>query len=419
MAGQGRFGRTAGRRRGAALVLTALVLAGSLLTGGCADGPRRDTTAQEVQRTLDARAAAVLRHDEAGYLAALDPSARQLAAVGRAEFANLAEVPLGSWEYRVTHARSSGGRATADAELRYRLDGYDTSPVTAERRLELAERDGRWYITADRPGHGGGQQLWQQGDVEVVRGTRSLVLGVGQPSARLEQMAAEADRAVPAVSAAWAGAWAGRVVVMVPASLEAMGRLLGAPAAEYRGIAAVTTGRAGPPGKGDGPLPADRVTVNPEAYGLLGDLGRRVVLTHETAHVATRAHTSASTPLWLSEGFADWAAYRGTGGDLRQAAPELRRAVLGGDVPAALPTDADFRFGGDARVLGRAYEGGRLACELIADRWGEDRLRAFYRAVGASEARDGAVESALDEVLGTSPERFTADWREYMGERLG
>ncbi|MFI1468750.1 hypothetical protein [Streptomyces wuyuanensis] len=419
MAGQGFLGRTAGRRRGAALVLTGLVLAGSLLTGGCADAPRRDTTAQEVQRTLDARAAAVLRHDEAGYLAAVDPSARQLAAVGRAEFANLAEVPLGSWEYRVTGVRSSGGRATADAELRYRLDGYDTSPVTAERRLELAERDGRWYITADRPGHGGGEQLWQQGDVEVVHGKHSLVLGVGQEPGRLEQIAAEADRAVPAVSAAWGGAWAGRVVVMVPASLDAMGRLLGAPASEYRGIAAVTTGSAGPPGKSAGPVPADRVTVNPEAYGLLGDLGRRVVLTHETAHVATRAHTSASTPLWLSEGFADWAAHRGTGRDLRRAAPELRRAVLGGDVPAALPADADFRFGGDARALGRAYEGGLLACELIADRWGEDRLRAFYRAVGAAEARDGAVESALDKVLGTSPERFTADWREYLGERLG
>ncbi|MDI9888864.1 hypothetical protein QMZ92_32055 [Streptomyces sp. HNM0645] len=388
------------------------------MTGGCADAPRRDTTGRDVQRTLDARAAAVLRHDEAGYLAALDPSARQLKAAARAEFANLAEVPLSSWEYRLTGVRRSGVRATADVELRYRLDGYDPSPVTAERRLELAERNGRWHITADRPGRGGGQQLWQQGDIEVVRGTHSLVLGVGQEPAWLRRIASDADRAVPAVSAAWGGAWAGRVVVVVPASLDAMGRLLGAPAAEYRGIAAVTTGRAAAPDKGGGPAPADRVTVNPEAYEVLGDLGRRVVLTHETAHVATRAHTSAATPLWLSEGFADWAAYRGTGRDPRRAAPELRRAVLRGELPAALPTDADFRFGGDARALGRAYEGGWLACELIADRWGEERLRAFYRTVGASGERDGAVESALDEVLGTSPERFTADWREYVRERL-
>ncbi|MFE0273415.1 hypothetical protein ACFWZY_15010 [Streptomyces sp. NPDC058992] len=418
MAGEGFLGRRTGRRRGTALVLTGLVLAGSLLTGGCADAPRRDTTGRQVQRTLDARAAAVLRHDEAGYLAALDPSARQLKAAGRAEFANLTEMPLSSWEYLLTGVRRAGDRAVADAELRYRLDGYDPSPVTAARRLELAERNGRWYITADRPGRGGGQQLWQQGDVEVVRGTHSLVLGVGQEPARLRRIAADADRAVPAVTAAWGGAWAGRVVVVVPASLDAMGRLLGAPAEEYRGVAAVTTGSAAAPGRGGGPASADRVTVNPEAYGLLGELGRRVVLTHETAHVATRAHTSAATPLWLSEGFADWAAYRGSGQDPRRTAPELRRSVVRGDLPTALPADADFRFGGDSRALGRAYEGGWLACELIADRWGEERLRAFYRTVGAAGGREAAVESAFDKVLGTSPERFTADWREYVGERL-
>ncbi|RNL74041.1 hypothetical protein EBF04_06595 [Streptomyces sp. I6] len=389
------------------------------MTGGCSGAPGRDTTGREVQRMLDDRAAAVLRRDEAGYLSAIDPSARRLRTSGQAEFANLSGLPLGSWEYRLTGVRRSGGRAAADAELRYRLDGYDASPVTAVRRLELAERDGRWYITADRPGPGAAQPLWQQGDIEVVRGTHSLVLGVGQEQARLRRVAADADRAVPAVSAAWGGAWAGRVVVVVPGSLDAMGRLLGAPAEQYRGVAAVTTGLAAAPGKAGGPAPADRVTVNPEAYGALGDHGRRVVLTHETAHVATRAHTSAATPLWLSEGFADWAAYRGTGRDARATAPELRRAVLGGDLPDALPADGDFHFGGGEHALGRAYEGGLLACELIAARWGEDRLRAFYRAVGAAESRDGAVESAFGEVLGTSRERFTADWREYLVERLG
>ncbi|WP_435864063.1 hypothetical protein [Streptomyces spongiicola] len=440
MAGQGFLGWTAARRGRAAvllpagrvvagrfptgrvlvvLVLVVLVLTGALPAGGCAGAPGRDTTGREVQRMLDDRAAAVLRHDEAGYLSAVDPSARQLTAAGRAEFANLSALPLRSWEYRLTEVRRSGDRAAADAELRYRLDGFDASPATAGRRLELAERDGRWYITADRPGPGAAQPLWQQGDIEVVRGTHSLVLGAGQQQARLRKIAADADRAVPAVSAAWGGAWPGRVVVLVPGSLDAMGRLLGAPAEQYRGVAAVTTGLAAAPGEAGGPAPADRVTVNPEAYEALGDHGRRFVLTHETAHVATRAHTSAATPLWLSEGFADWAAYRGTGRDARETAPELRRAVLGGDLPGALPADGDFRFGGGERALGRAYEGGLLACELIAARWGEDRLRAFYRAVGAAESRDGAMDSAFGEVLGTSRDRFTADWREYLVERLG
>lgn len=159
--------------------------------------------------------------------------------------------------------------------------------------------------------------------------------------------------------------------------------------------------------------------VNPDAYGVLGAFGRQLVLTHETVHVATRAATTPSTPVWLSEGFADWVAYRDAGRTAAQAAPELRRAVLAGELPARLPDDPDFAFGGDAEALARAYEGGWLACALIADRWGEGELRDFYRAVGAHPGREGAVEQALQEVLGTTPEEFTADWRAYLKERLG
>ncbi|MET7620310.1 hypothetical protein [Streptomyces sp. NPDC005408] len=391
-----------------------LGLAAVLLASGCAAPGAPDTTVRDIQRTLDARAAAVIGHDERAYLEAVDPAAASLRTVERREFRNLADVPLSSWGYRLGDVKRHGTRAVAQAELRYRIDGYDTAPVTASRTLELAEHDGYWYVTADRAGKGGGRQLWQQGDVQVVRGKRSLVLAVGQDGKRLRSVAATADRAVPAVSAAWPSHWAGRVVVLVPASLGAMGELLGAPAASYRGIAAVTTGETGAPGT----APADRVIVNPEAYAVLGDYGQGVVLTHETTHVATRAYTSAATPMWLSEGFADWVAYRGSGSTTGQIAPELQRAVRGGDAPAGLPLDADFGFGGDADKLARAYEGGWLACELMAERWGEQKLTAFYRAVGGGRHRAGAVEKAMVDVLGTSPADFTVRWREYLRERL-
>lgn len=420
MAGQGRARRAAGRRGGAGLGGALLLLLSACALSACA-GPAAepDTTAGDIQRTLDGRAAAVLARDADAYLAALHPGATKLRAAQRAEFANLADVPLSSWEYRVTGVDRKGqNRATVQAELRYRITGYDSVPISADRELDLDERDGRWYVTADRPGENGGRQLWQQGDVRVVRGARSLVLGVGQSGARLTRIAKAADRAVPAVSAAWPGDWARRVVILVPASLDGMAGLLGAPAAGYRGIAAVTTGEAG----GAGAAPADRVIVNPEAYGMLGDFGQSVVLTHETAHVATRTHTSGATPMWLSEGFADWVAYRGTGRSAAQAAPELRRAVVGGTGPAELPGDEEFGFEGDAEDpdrLARSYEGGWLACELIADEWGEEKLTAFYRAVGGHPGRDGAVEKAMNDVLATTPGEFTARWRDYLRERLG
>ncbi|WP_432132589.1 hypothetical protein [Streptomyces tendae] len=401
----------AGRRRvsgpsgvsGSSVVALCLLLVALVACGGrtTADPARAD-----VQRVLDRRAAAVLAHDAAAY-------ARTGTGTG---FDHLSAIPLAAWSYRVRDVQRTGDTATADVELRYRVEGYDRGPVTAGRTVRLS-RDGgggAWSVDSDRPAKESGQQPWDQGAVEVVRGTHSLVLGVGQSTAMLRRFADLADRAVPAVSDAWDGDWSRRVVVVVPRSVEGMAGLLGSPASSYRGIAAVTTGETG----GREHAPADRIIVNPDAYGLLGSLGKQVVLTHETTHVATRADTTSATPLWLSEGYADWVGYRGSGRTAAQAAPELADAVAEGRVPARLPTDEDFGFTADAEELARAYEGGWLACRMIAEQWGEDRLDAFYRSVGAHDKRAGAVEDALHEVLGTTPDDFTARWREYLRARL-
>ncbi|MFJ2401827.1 hypothetical protein ACIOUE_11070 [Streptomyces xanthochromogenes] len=410
MAGHGRGrGTRGGRAAGCALAVL-------LLGAACsAPGTAPDATAGQVQRVLDRRAAAVLKHDAAGYLAAVDPAASALRAAQGAEFANLAQVPLTSWAYKVTQVDRHGTTATAQVDLRYRIQGYDSAPVTAARTLSLDRRGADWYVTGDRPARGAAQLLWQQGAVTAVHGAHSLILGVGQDPARLREIAAAEDTAVPAVSGAWPGKWAGRVVVLVPASLDAMAALLGAPAASYRGIAAVTTGEAG----GAGAAPADRVIVNPDAYAVLGDLGRKVVLTHETTHVATRAHTSPATPMWLSEGYADWVGYRDTGRTAAQAAPELQKAVRAGDLPADLPSDADFGFDGGADRLARAYEGGWLACRMIAARWGDATLARFYTEVGDQPHREGATEKAMTDQLGLTPREFTAQWRDYVRAQLG
>ncbi|MEU3603845.1 hypothetical protein AB0E83_00010 [Streptomyces sp. NPDC035033] len=401
-----------GARRPGAVLLALLLALAALVGCGTAARPA-DPALHEVQALLDRHAEALLDRDETAWLAAADPSHR---AAARTEFRRLAAVPLAGWSYRVTGVDRTGeGRLTARVERGHRVAGYDRGLLGTGRIMELAERGGRWYLTGERPADGAPARIWEQGEVTAVRGARSLVLGVGQDRARLAEIARLADRAVPAVDAAWGRDWARRVLVLVPASLDGMGGLLAVDGSQYRGIAAVTTGETGR--RAD--APADRVIVNPDAYGVLGDFGRELVLTHETVHVATRAHTTPSTPVWLSEGFADWAAYRGTGRTPAQAAPELRRAVRAGEVPAALPEDADFGFSGDADALARAYETGWLACAMIADRWGEDRLTAFYREVGGHPGREGAVESALRKALDTTPEEFTAGWRAYLRAQLG
>ncbi|MFC8287153.1 hypothetical protein [Streptomyces cyaneofuscatus] len=418
MAVRGRDAR--GRRPRLPRRAAGLALAVLLTASACAAPADADTTltVREIDATLERRAAAVLARDPAGYLDALAPDAAKLRAAQRTELANLADVPLKSWAYEVKGiTEEDGDWATAEVELRYRIDGYDTAPVAARRTLELMRDGERWYVSADRPAKGASDQLWHQGEVAVVRGAHSLVLGVGRPEEELRQIADTVDLAVPAVSDAWPQPWARRVVVHVPDSVESMAGLLGSPETSYRGIAAVTTGEAGTTGKR--PALADRVIVNPQAYASLGSFGQRVVLTHETTHVATRTSTSTATPVWLSEGFADWAAYRGEDRTPDLIAPELTGAVRAGDVPAGLPDDKDFGFDGDPAELARAYESAWMACELIAERWGKEKLTAFYAAVGAHPGRDGAVEQAMGSVLDTTPEEFTADWRDYLSARLG
>ncbi|WP_406182261.1 hypothetical protein [Streptomyces sp. NBC_01006] len=335
-----------------------------------------------------------------------------VAAWSRTPPAQLAGIPLEGWAYEVSSVRRDGERATTRAELRYRLTGYDTAPAGSAREV-LLSRDGadggRWRVTGDRAAPGAPPQLWDQGPVEVVEGAHALVLGVGQSPQTLSAVAAEAERAVPAASAAWPREWAGRVVVLVPGSLERMAQLLGRPAAEYRGMGAVTTGRVGA-----AKAPADRVVVNPEGWAELSAAGRGIVLTHEVTHVATRAATTARTPLWLSEGFADWAAYRGGTTTARQAAPALGRAVQRGELPAALPADEAFAFGGDPEALARAYEGAWLACRLIAAKWGDATLVRLYERAGREP-----LATALEETIGGDLPGLTLAWQAGLREELG
>ncbi|MGP3685485.1 hypothetical protein ACTVZO_12360 [Streptomyces sp. IBSNAI002] len=350
-----------------------------LLSAGCALRPPADTAGAAVRRAV--------------------------AEWSRTPPERLAGIPVEDWAYEVDSVRRDGVRALVRAELRYRLTGYDPAPAGSARELELREEAGSWRVTADRPAPGTQPQLWDQGPVSVVRGTHALVLGgSGQGEDTLRGIAAEADRAVPAAAAAWPRPWAGRVVVLVPGSLERMAELLGGTADAYRGMGAVTTGRVGA-----GPAPADRVVVNPEGYAELGEAGRRIVLTHEVTHVATRAATTARTPLWLSEGFADWAAYRGGSTTPEQGAPALARAVRRGEAPAGLPATEDFAFGGDPQALARAYEGAWLACRLIAGKWGEEALVALYERAGREP-----LPAALQETLGVDQAGLTKAWQEAL-----
>ena len=368
-----------------------------------------------VRSLLAARGTAVLHHDRAAFLATVDPRAGAFLRRQAALLDALAPVPLASWSYELDAGqRPVGARWAADVTLRYRLAGFDRVPALRRQHLTFVERGGRPYVASDEdPGHRADRDLWDTGPVAVARGARVLVLARPGPSGPLAALAAEADRAVRRVTGVWGPGWAERVVLVVPQTQRELARLVPG-AGDLSQVAALETAELDRPGRGSHPV-GDRVLINPPVFARLGALGRRVVLTHEITHVASRAVTGAAVPTWLVEGLADYVGYQGVDVPLAVTARELRRDVRAGRLPSRLPPDAAYD-GADPR-LAQTYEKSWRAVSLLASRYGQGPLLRFYRRVGQGTG-PGVVDSELRAELGTSLSAFTAAWRAQLLEEL-
>jgi hypothetical protein len=398
-------------------------------TGAGSGGWTRETRfGRDLQVLLDRHGRAMLVRNKAAFLADVDTRAPAYRQRQARLFDAVAGIPLSVWSYTTLGEGpplSAGRRAalgadavTARVEFRHRIAGYDAIEVRHELVLTAVRRSGRWQLAAEGAGPGAplATGLWDLGTVTVVKGKRSLVLGLGSAPS-LRRYAEEADSAVSAVTGVWGRDWPQRVVVVVPKTTRQLAAILGGQPDDYTRIAAVTTGVFNSTARKHS---ADRVVINPATYPQLRSVGRRVVLTHEVTHVATRAISDGSVPLWLSEGFADYVGYHGAEVPVRVAAADLFDEVRTGRAadPLPLPSDADFHS--RTAKLTTAYERAWLACRFIAEEWGQRALIRFYTAVGRSDAdASDAVATGLRQVLGTTPARFRSDWQDYVEDHAG
>jgi hypothetical protein len=384
---------------------------------------------QALQDVLATRSRSVLDHDRAAWLSTVDPRSAAFRDDQSTVFANLRSVPFSDWSYTFAgvaappsaeRQRALGGPAwVARVQAGYRLKGYDRASSLTEQYLTMVERQGQWYVASTSDGETV-PQPWDLGRVRVVRGDRVLALGTASTST-LKDFATAGDRAVTRITSVWGGSWPRRAVLVVPRTEKEMGRLLQRPSEGLSQIAAVTTGELA---DGDhGLARSDRVVVNPNAFARLGPSGRRVVLVHEMTHVAVRSSTTAPVPIWLSEGFADYVGYQDVGLSRRTIAADVLALVRRGKGPRELPgIDA---FDPTKTTIAPAYSGAWLACQLIADRYGQRTLVQLYRQVattpvGASGPDPGAAtDAAFQKVLHTSVARFTAMWRDDLQALAG
>ena len=394
-------------------------------SGTAGPGPAADLTvarAESVPRLLAQRARAVLDRDDRAFLATVDPAAEAFRADQRRLIRRLSDVPLESWSYQVigegpglavdTAAALPDGAAIVRVRLTYRLVGTATD-TDREQYVTVLPRGDRWLLAGDTDASSSGfdtqRDVWDLGPVRVVRGQRSLVIGdaTGADRSAMRRLAGEADRAVAAVDRLWDREWSRRPMLVLPASQRDMATLIGSEGDGLAQIAAVTTGALQ-----DGLSRGDRVVINPGAFATLGTLGRQVVLSHETTHVATRATGVTPVPIWLSEGFADYVAYDATSIPTAIVASDVLEDVRDGQGPKVLPGAADFDAGeGD---IAAAYESAWLACRMIADRYGERRLVRLYAALNDS-AGPGWPEETV-EVLGITSEQVERQWRRYLAD---
>ena len=437
----------------AAVPLVALLLAeaGLAVRNSTDDSPtsqtgqhHASTTTTQAERAAEAEAAraaalrdvvhrraeALIQHDRAEWRSTLDPTRPRFDRQQMQLFDNLHEVPLASWTYSFDpgQERPAVGRSTRYGvpswapltfRLHYRLKGFDERATSLMQYPTFVQRDGDWYFASFDDFRGQGRRsatdLWDFGPVSVVRTPDVLVLGHPESLATMQGLAAEVAADIPRVNAVWGSNWAQRVVVLVPSTQRELSQVVN-DYGDLSDIAAVATAEV-TVGKGDPNPVGDRIGINPANWPKLSMLGRRIVITHELTHVASRAVTSGSTPKWLAEGFADYVGYLDSGVPTTFVAQDLRSEVLTGTAPQTFPTDESFR--GSSARLSQSYEASWLACRLIAQRWGQAALVRFYAAVGRSHARPAAaVAAAATHVLHVSSRELLSQWRGFVRSEL-
>jgi len=406
-------------RAGAALlaVVVAVVVARCAVTSSArADQPEQQVRAGAAA-TLATRTAALAAHDKAAYLATDADGAFKTA--DEQVFDNLTALPLASWSMVLAAGQSSSVKAGVahlyQVTESYELSGADYKQATDTRYLTFAERGGKWLVSSGSDGAAAGlhsdTQIWDQGPVSVVHGSRSIVIGLGGEQ-RLKPFADLADHAAMKAAKVWGAAgWKGAVVVVVPMNQAQVERLLDSAPGSLTGVVAITAGEGGQTLTA---APASRVLVNPDAFDGEAPDAWQFFFDHELTHVATRAWTTSAVPLWISEGAADYTGYLGSSISTDRRFQELANAVSqNGWQPRNLPSADDFAGSGDA--VSRTYQISNLACALIAEKYGQAKLVAFYKAVGTAPAGTAdPVDHAFRTVLGTTAADFTVKWRAFV-----
>jgi hypothetical protein len=409
------------------LLAASLVVAASGISGPARAQDAAEDRAQ-IQELVDQRAGALLEGDREAFMATLDKTSQDFLTRQERLFRGFQDVPVESLSYRVAWDRRGdlvrpsdrdvyGGADQVSIPLteeRYRIKGFDRRDAVEDFYFTYVKRDGGWLIVEDSDLDDitlySARHLWDSGPVETKRSRHFLMLshpcGKGPCASLGEDFLELAEAGLERARRYWLGPWDERVVVLVPRSGNELERIIQSTfdlenfvAFAYSTVD-VTTGVD---------YTGHRIIPNPKAFSGRAEDSVLQILAHELLHIATRNSAGPFVPIFVDEGFADYA-----GND---AAPEglafFNADVAGGAFDGRLPEDFEFTVG-DGTEIYRNYQKAQSAVRYFVDRFGLEAFNRFYRRLGRIEIAPGTARFHIDRALrattGMTYERFQEAW---------
>ncbi|WP_248964059.1 hypothetical protein [Sphaerisporangium perillae] len=393
---------------------------------------------------------AVLEHGNAyqtgdlkGYLKIFDQKNAALVKAQTRTFANLRKLPLQSASFEILKqqglAQDNFGRQVSfslDVAFVHQFAGIDLRPVAEWYRWTVtkASKDAPLVVTkvGGAPAAFGEDKTvfypapWDSWpDISVTKTLHTIVLAPPAQAARARQIAPVAERAAAEDLDFWAKNGDGSAevpagfVVALAKGRAQLGHL-------FRTVEKVTESGVsiGMPtfgGSGDKvKIGGSRIVVDTASPFFDDAKGVREIFRHEMAHSVMAPLDNGEFEVlggdnWIIEGFAEFMAHRGESLNANGRTPQTRAYVRGqldqpftGKIPDNLSWDAEG-------LTSVNYQLGHLAIQLIAERYGEERMTAFV----AAYYRDKKADTALQDVLGVSRQEFERQWAQYVRGKLG
>ncbi|MEV6526306.1 hypothetical protein AB0M43_30640 [Longispora sp. NPDC051575] len=398
--------------------------AGSLYLSGVVKAERD----KAVTELLARRAKAVKDKNKDAFLADIDKSQPGLLEAQTKQYENLVKMPFSSFSYSMETARyylSAKPELTAKyrkivylpaVSTKFKIAGVD-SVETATPYVPIFGRVGeQWMLVGEaKPGDldmamppGFGTQPWQQDPISV-RVTANAVLvyspadedRAGGWSNLIEDSIREVKKFRP-------DGWPGKVYAIAVRDKKLYDEYWGKGKGDKFSAFATTrqdripswSANPGTPAEESGPL----VMMNPGSLEK-GDSRIEAIMVHEVTHVAMQPVDKGFTPSWIVEGTAEFVE-SGMKTNM-QIRPDWAKEHLVGKNLDELPWARTF-YDDD----GENYTLAWLACMMIADRYGKDKLLKLN--VVFADVKDTSYETrdkAMRDTLGVSLAEFTGLWR--------